>query len=252
MNKLKISNSEMRLLLLLLSLICIACSYFFIFQNTTAKANEINALNEEKQQKITEMEQMIARKDLIEADTITLNETVMDIINKYPSDLTTEKAFMVVEEIEKATEVHISNICLIMDNSVGSLGSTTVLTEEGTLANGTAENVGYYATISMNYEAKYDAFKDMIDYINNLKDRVTIPSVSATYDNETGLITGVITVNMYYLSETGKAYEAPKINGIGSGVDNIFESTGVRNGGYLQSEVGIDENEEEDAEADAE
>ena len=54
-------------------------------------------------------------------------------------------------------------------------------------------------------------------------------------------ITGVMTVNLFYLTNTGKEYLNPNINGIGNGTNNIFESSGVRNNATLQSEVGINE-----------
>ena len=54
---------------------------------------------------------------------------------------------------------------------------------------------------------------------------------------------------MYYLTNTGKEYVEPEISGIGKGTDKVFETSGVRSNGYLQSEVGST-NDVDDAEND--
>ena len=253
MKKINLSHSEQRLLLLLLSLLCIAVSYFLIFQNTTKKAAEIETQNEERRAQVAQLEQMVGQQGIVEQQIEENKATIEEILAQYPSDMTTEKAIAMVQEVENNTNMHVSTISFLMENYIGdinSLGSaaTPVEGEEGTDAQATDAvavpadaNVGYYASLSMNYDASYAEFKNMITYFDRMKDRATIPTNSARYDNETNRITGVMTVNLFYLTNTGKEYLNPNINGIGNGTNNIFESSGVRNNATLQSEVGINE-----------
>ena len=246
MKKLKLSNSEARLLFLLLALILLAVSYFLIFNKCVKKAEEIEALNEENRTKVEKLEMMVSRQAEVEAETAEMERIIEEIIAKYPSSVTTEKAIAIVQEVENEVEVHVSNISFLMDNLLGDIAASENTTEDGTVqAVSEDANIGYYAALSMNYEADYEEFKKMITYINGLKDRVTIPSISATFDNETGLLSGVITVHMYYLTNTGKEYEEPEISGIGKGTEKVFETSGVRSNGYLQSEVGSTNAEED-------
>lgn len=250
MKKLKLSNSEARLLFLLIALILIAVSYFLIFNKCVAKAEEVEALNEENQVRVEKLEMMVSRQAEVEAQTEEMNRTIEEIIAKYPSNVTTEKAIAIVQEVENEVGAHISSISFLMDNLLGDIAAEENTTEDGTVQTVTENaNIGYYAALSMNYEASCADLKKMISYINGLKDRVTIPSISATFDNETGLLSGVITVHMYYLTNTGKEYVEPEISGIGKGTDKVFETSGVRSNGYLQSEVGST-NDVDDAEND--
>ena len=242
MKKLKISDSEARLLCFLLALLFLAGSYFLVFNRCVTKASEIEASNEQKQTLINQLESMVNRQAEVEKETAEYNQQVEEIIAKYPSNLTTEKAIAIVQNIEDMTEMHVSNISFLMDNLLGDIstfGSTAVATGD-TVTDGTATDpaavsqtpsgdtpIGYYASLSMNYEASYDSFKEMITYIYGLQDRMTIPAITAAYDNETGMISGVMTVDLYYLTNTGKEYEPPVVEGIQSGVSDIFRSGGV-------------------------
>lgn len=237
MSKMKLSNSEERLLLLLLALILIAGSYFFIFNKSVTKAAEIEASNEEKRQKVAELEMMVDRQAEVEAQTAECNRLVEEIIAKYPSDVTTEKAIAIVQEVENMSDMHVSSISFLMDNLIGDITALNATAETVQSIPADAK-VGYYAALSMNYDASYEGFKEMVAYISGLKDRVTIPSISATYDNETDRLAGVITIHLYYLTNTGKEYEEPEISGIGRGSENVFQSSGVRSNSELQSEVG--------------
>ena len=260
MKKINLSNSELRLLILLLSLICLSGSYFLVFRKTVNKAVEIEALNEQKRTELATLEQMVGHQEEVEAETTEKNQLIEDIIAKYPSDLTTEKVISVVQKIEDNTKLHVSSISFLSDNAIGDIATLTETTNTGETEEGAVQaadssgNAGYYTALSMNYDASYEEFKEMVTYINNMEDRVTISAISASYDNETDRLTGVMTINLYYLTNTGKEYKAPEINGIGSGKVNIFESNGASGNGSLQSEVETDDgesSEEEGSEAES-
>ena len=51
---------------------------------------------------------------------------------------------------------------------------------------------------------------------------MTISDTSASFDSETGGLSGTMTLNMYYLMNTGKEYIPPEFEGISKGVTNIF------------------------------
>ena len=76
--------------------------------------------------------------------------------------------------------------------------------------------------IGIRYEAGYAGLKEMIAYVNNFKDRTTISQFTANYDDSTGKLNGEMTLNMYYLENTGKEYVPPVFPNMSKGVMSIF------------------------------
>ena len=58
MNKIKISDSDKRLLIIFFAIVLLACSYFFVFNKGMNKASELEAQNAEDRAKVQQMQQM--------------------------------------------------------------------------------------------------------------------------------------------------------------------------------------------------
>lgn len=212
--KKKISDSELRLILLLLSVVLLAAAYFFVYDRNVKAAQELEAQNEIDSATVARLEGMVAVRAQVEAETEQLRQNIKDIIAKYPSDMTTEKAITILQNIENNTGMDVPNVSFLMNNL---LMNFTYPAEETNIP-----PTGYYASLSMNYTASYGNFKQMLAYIASLKDRMIAPTVSVTYDQVTDMVSGSITMNLFYLKDTGKEYEAPIIYDIDKGVESIF------------------------------
>lgn len=212
--KKKISDSELRLILLLLSVVLLAAAYFLVYSKTVTAAEELEAQNDIDQATVDRLEAMVAVRAQVEAETEQLRQNIKDIIAKYPSDMTTEKAISIVQNIENASGVEFPSINFRMGNLVRDFSYPN---EETNLP-----PAGFYSGLSMNYTVNYAGFKEMMTYIYRLNDRMTAPTVSMTYDQVTDMVSGSVTMNLYYLTNTGKEYIAPEIHGIENGVYNIF------------------------------
>lgn len=251
MKKPQLSASETRLLLLLLGLVMLAAAYFFGFQRNVDAAQALEEQNEVDRQTVAELEEMQSRQALVEKETEELKQQIQDIIAKYPSDLTTEKAIKILTDMEQISGITMSNIgfvmnTLLMDLQPEAAEATTDTTTDTAEATDTGDAasaeaapespvveafsegapIGYYATLTVNFTAPYDGFKKMVQYINELDDRSTIPQLSVSYDTETSGLIGSATINMYFLTGTDKEYVPPVINGMPKGVDDIFQSGG--------------------------
>lgn len=234
--KKKISDSELRLILLLLSVVLLAAAYFFVYDRNVKAAQELEAQNEIDRATVARLEGMVAVRAQVEAETEQLRQNIKDIIAKYPSDMTTEKAITILQNIENNTGMDVPNVSFLMNNL---LMNFTYPAEETNIP-----PTGYYASLSMNYTASYGNFKQMLAYIASLKDRMIAPTVSVTYDQVTDMVSGSITMNLFYLKDTGKEYEAPVIYDIDKGVESIF---GAGDGIVINPE-----NDESEGEEDAE
>ena len=255
-NKIKLSDSDKRLLIIFLAIVIVACSYFFIFSKEMSKAQELEESNTTDTATVQQMEQMEAGLPTVRKNIKKLKAKEKKIIGDYPSDMKTEKVIETLQAIEDDNEgdFHISAITflmrnpLIVDTDTAGDGSTTDTSDstdtatatdsteaaESTEAADDATDVsepvsqpvtGYYASIGISYEASYLGLKDMINYVNEFKDRTTITKFSATYNSETGGVSGEMTLNMYYLMNTGKDYVPPIFEYMQKGTDNIFGGT---------------------------
>lgn len=263
MNKIKISDSDKRLLIIFFAIVLLACSYFFVFNKGMNKASELEAQNAEDRAKVQQMQQMEASLPQVKENIENMKQTQADIIAKYPSDMTTEKSIESLQDYEDhSSDFHITDITFAMrmplvgtadttaadsstetadgaaDSAADDTSATTDTTadtqstEDGTddattdASADTAGNVaGYYASIGIRYEASYSGLKEMIAYVNEFKDRTTITQFSAAFDDATGKLTGEMTLNMYYITNTGKDYVPPVFDFMPKGVSNIFGNT---------------------------
>ena len=270
MNKIKISDSDKRLLIIFFAVVLLACSYFFVFNKGMNKASELEAQNAEDRAKVQQMQQMEASLPQVKENIENMKQTQADIIAKYPSDMTTEKSIESLQDYEDhSSDFHITDITFAMrmplvgaadttaagsstdaadsstettdgaaDSAADDTSATTDTTadtqstEDGTddaatdASADTSGNVaGYYASIGIRYEASYSGLKEMIAYVNEFKDRTTITQFSATFDDATGKLTGEMTLNMYYITNTGKDYVPPVFDFMPKGVSNIFGNT---------------------------
>lgn len=258
MKKFKITSSELRLLLIVLAIAILALSWFLGFRNMTNYASRVNEQNAVDEATVTQLKLMEQNRSQVEQETAEAYQKIDDIIAKYPSALTQEKAISIVQDMEEKTGVHISAAGFLMDDLIGEVSGTSIATgeaDESAVADmPTADsNIGYYAVLTMNYQATYDGFKEMLDYVAALPDRANMPNVSAEYDEETGGLVGSISLYMYYLTNTDREYEAPEITGVNKGVFDIFGTGSTGGLDLTQNEdtnTDADTNEDVDAESD--
>lgn len=266
MNKIKISDSDKRLLIIFFAIVILACSYFFIFNKGMTKASELEAQNEQDSAKVQQMQQMEASLPQVKENIENMKQTQADIIAKYPSDMTTEKSIESLQDYEDhSSDFHITDITFAMrmplvgavdttaadsstdaadsstdtadgaaDSAAGDTSATTDTQSAGektddAAADASADTVGnvagYYASIGIRYEASYNGLKEMIAYVNAFQDRTTITQFTAAFDDATGKLTGEMTLNMYYITNTGKEYVPPVFDFMPKGVSNIFGKT---------------------------
>ena len=263
MNKIKISDSDKRLLIIFFAIVILACSYFFIFNKGMTKASELEAQNEQDSAKVQQMQQMEASLPQVKENIENMKQTQADIIAKYPSDMTTEKSIESLQDYEDhSSDFHITDITFAMrmplvgavdttaadssadtadettDGAADSAADDTSATADtqsagektdDAAADASADTVGnvagYYASIGIRYEASYNGLKEMIAYVNAFQDRTTITQFTAAFDDATGKLTGEMTLNMYYITNTGKEYVPPVFDFMPKGASNIFGKT---------------------------
>lgn len=75
---------------------------------------------------------------------------------------------------------------------------------------------------TLKFVTNYKGLKRAVKYINNQTGRMTVDNVSATFDSETGNLSGTMVVNLYSMSNTGTTYQTPDAGNVKHGTKNIF------------------------------
>ncbi len=233
--KFELSATEISLILYALSVVIVVLAYFAVFNPKMTEAKSIEAQNVSLQGTVTGLEGMVAREAEVIAETAAYKQEVQDIIAKYPADVPTEMAIKLIQDMQDINFVDVSDISISTRNMIGSVSNISggeiaeANAAEGEEGSDTSEaasvattGIGYCTMVALKYSAEYEAFKDLIYYIQNFDDRTTVPTVTMSYDSAEGMVSGTISIKMYYLTGTGKSYSDPVLEYQDMGVSNIF------------------------------
>ena len=150
--------------------------------------------------------------DATTTDSTASNPTLDSINSEDNTSATTDNQTASLEE----TEGNITEDTTNSDTTAGQTVTDTATATQLQVMQGTQ------SSITMNFQATYKEFKKLVDYIANYPDKTVIDSVSVSYDNTTGNLTGSLVLKRFALTGTGKVYEIPMIEDISIGTDNIF------------------------------
>lgn len=94
--------------------------------------------------------------------------------------------------------------------------------EVASLSDTLTSPVLYRIQDSMQFTGTYASLKDMVDYLADQAGRMTLDNVNASFDSSTGNLSGSITVNLFAMAGTDKAYTEPDAGSVAYGTSNIF------------------------------
>ena len=99
-----VSERDKMLLFVLGAILVLAAAFFFIFSPTMKKADEVKEENKELSAYVVELNQKIAHEDEKKQEIITFNNNRQDIMKKFPSGMTYEKAIAILADLEDKTK----------------------------------------------------------------------------------------------------------------------------------------------------
>lgn len=241
MKKITILEKDLKLLLLLLSLLMIGGSYFLFYNTDRKKADIIKEENQKLETRLTTLKTMQANANTRKKETSDLNSKSKKIMDQFPEALQTEDAIVMISKLEQATGCTVSSMNFDMNKLFYPTNEAVASTAAGTsntsgTASGDTSNsntastgmvsadtlTGYKSTVTFAYQSTYSGLKQIIDFINLNPDKMSINDITSAFDASTGNLIGSITVNMYSLSGTGKQYQEPEVNDVNIGLNNIF------------------------------
>ena len=214
----KVGKKELYLLLALLGVGIAVLAWQFGFNKLNVKTEALRVETEALQSEITKY---TAVKDNIALYTTGIENatnSIADVLHKFPVAILEEDMIMLGRQLEKKIDdTYVSNV------SFGGASNIYVATSRPVEPTSVPLSYSLYNNnINISYETSYKGFKEIMDYINENKDRMSVNNFSLSYDTETGLVAGTTSINMYSVTGTDKQYTQQNLSGVGLGTDNIF------------------------------
>ncbi len=145
-------------------------------------------------------------QDKLEAEMEKIQLSRQGVYEKFPKELKEEDQIMYILYLERLFGNEI-------DFSFGSVSNLRMFSD-GAALNG--------LTLTVNYEASYDGFQKMIDYLAADTRLTSVQYATMNYDKETDTVEGSLTILRYILDSKDIEYYTPDVTKPGIGKDNIF------------------------------
>lgn len=267
----KASKRDILLLLLLIGILAVTGSYFLVFQPYMEKADALEQENQQLQARINDLSSKMDNKDNYIAETESMKREMDLIFRQFPIDVREEDSILLAIGQELISPMMVSSISIgaceqvLLNSDNEDVSHTYEIDEieEYEAQEGISDEVSASAAevsdsssipsvlmarnVTMNYLVSYEGLKRSIKNICVQDNRMTIDNMTVAYDETTGLLTGMTSVNMYCIpGQAGKEYVTPNFSSVLLGTDNLFGSIEI-NGerGLADIEANGDEDGEE-------
>lgn len=214
----KVGKKEIYLLLALLGIGIAVLAWQFGFNKINAKTETLRVETEALQSEITKYTAVKDNIGLYTTGIENATNSIADVLHKFPVAILEEDMVMLGRQLEKKIDgTYVSNV------TFGGASNIYVATSRPVEPTSVPLSYSLYNNnINISYETSYKGLKDIMDFINENKDRMSVENFSVSYDTETGLVTGTTSINMYSVTGTDKQYTQQNLSGVGLGTDNIF------------------------------
>jgi len=213
----KLSDRDLKLLVLLLLVAVIVCPIFFLIRPFNEKIESTNQHISQLKEREAFLAKLDANRAFYNSSIALLDEERTKIISNYANGVRDENTVMFLADTEKKIPIAMTTLAF-------SQSEPTIITEasvgpDGSIVDGLSA-VTSFSTVS--YVASYDSLKEFLGFIMGNKNKMVITSLSADQSDENGVITGSFVLNQYAISGEGRELEPAKIPTMDHGVDNMF------------------------------
>ncbi|MBP3458326.1 MAG: hypothetical protein J6K58_03885 [Lachnospiraceae bacterium] len=244
----KAKKSDINILIMLIGVLIAVAAYFFVYTSFKDKTAELEGQNATLESEVAELQKLADNKEFYLQETARMNDEMVAVIEKYPSDIRTEDEVMYTVELENVYSIWV-NALQVEDKQMVQVAAASAdqqapenqdaVTEEApvedTTTDGAQDGVvatgGYQDTVflynspfAINFKVTYRSMKDIVAAIVNSEERMNITNLSLAYDADTGCLSGSMNANMFTLSGTDKMYEELNVPGVSTGTADFFQS----------------------------
>lgn len=209
----KFNEKTFKMIIILLMLGVFVVSFRFGYTNFSDKKEAEVKETRELTAQLLDLQEKQSHKEEYEAEIQRAKDLVEEKLGIFGPGNTPEKSILYVVELEEKADMEVSAI---------GFGAETVRYASNLIP--TEANLGASLCVSpltLSIQTDYDGIKKAVDFINAAAEKKNISSLSLTFNQETGLLSGSMVVNEYAVYGLGKEYVKPQVEGE-TGVSNIF------------------------------
>ena len=248
------SNKRIAIYLGAFALLILVVMFVFnpLMESNTELGYEVDELRARHQELLAIEE----KKDQYEKETEEMQKEIIAYTAKFPAEVRTEDAFVLAMDLEAKTGTAINNIAVGESEFLSSVSGISVesdspsddttLSQEDNQATkdaineiegveeSDAQNQADGSTVAggdmslmrilntMECVGSYDSLKNIVSFLNSNDRRMTIDTMTMSFDEATGGLSGSVAVSMYSMTNTNAQYQSPKVDGVKFGKKNIF------------------------------
>lgn len=229
---LTLSKRDKKLLLILAGVALIALSYFVVYRPAADRAESRKVENEQLEIQLTRLIELASEQPQYETEIAQYEKEIKNLTAEFPADTLEEDAIFFGHNMEtqQGKELTISAITMgnpevVLVTSVGGT-ATSDTADTATVEGGVSSTVSEYTMFrTLNgyvYDASYSGLKAYIKAINEQNDKMTIHSLNASFNSESGRLTGTIQTNFFTMAGTERTYSAPNLPSVSRRTNDLF------------------------------
>ena len=224
----KIPRKQLKLILVLATLLLLACSYFFGFNKFNRMADDLKKENKTLLAHKNELLEKSLKREAMIDEINSMRDEYEALLHTFPSGLSQDKSIIFIYNLAGNSNMKIKSIGLSEGEIFYSPSGASMQNAGSVNAPDTVQAVdgedmlGYKTKVIISYSSTYEGLKKCIGYINDYKDRMSIESFNAAFDQANGLLSGTMVISLYALSGTDRPAEDVIIDSVPIGTENIF------------------------------
>ncbi len=226
----KISDRDLKLLVIVLLAIVIACPIFFVIRPYDKRIAEVEAHITTLKERQAFLAKLNENRQFYNDSIVLLTNERNKIVQDFAEGLRDENTVMFLANTERQIPIAMRMISF-------SESEPTHISDSYVADNGeTVEGLDALASVSdVTFTADYVALKDFLKFILDSDKRIVITSLSMDQNEDNGTIEGEFYLNHYAITGEGRELEAAKIPSMDHGLDRIFgEPNGADYQEYLE------------------
>lgn len=211
--KVRISDNTKKLLYYLGGIVLVIAAFFLGFQQLRQENKQLKQTQITLKDEMTNLNQIQQNQDQYEAMIADSQSQLKKYYEEFPPLVQARDQILYAADLEKRYDtMFISHISM----------------DEAEYVSGTDQDAIalYKVGTQMECVVSYEQLKDFLVRAGEDGTRKAVDEILLTFDTETGLLAGVIHMNMYYMTGTQQTYQPEEIRDINTGTQNIFQGSG--------------------------
>ena len=239
----KISKREVKLLLGFFGILIAFLAYQFGFTKMNKEAERISNECASMEKEIADLQAKLEKKDFYLSETERMKKEMNQMLSQFDTYVLPEDDMkFAYQEDNRNTEAYLFiNSMSFTDPSVlYTTGSNTDnMPQNSNVVISDFEYPTYYLygrQTAFGLECSYKGLKTLITDVFLAGSRKGIDTISLTFDDTTGQLSGNMTMNSYFVMGLDKPYVQPDLTPVRQGTDNVFGTVDNRDVETVETE----------------